>query len=172
MLSSLRRHLRRFSTHPRPFDPPPAPPRRRVVVTGLGLVTPLGCGLGPTWSRLVEGQCGVRAITADDLRMDGFDEAAVAHTYEQLSSKVAAVVPRGKGEGEFDEEVWLQSKVCFMFSSLIWELAVYFRGCLFKCWKVRILMSYVSFIFVHCLVKDIALSFGVCNTWELVIGCI
>lgn len=52
----------------------------------------------------------MRAISAGDLRMEGFDEAAVAHTYEQLASKVAAVVPRGKEESEFDEEIWLQSK--------------------------------------------------------------
>ncbi|RWW24491.1 hypothetical protein GW17_00011212 [Ensete ventricosum] len=43
--------------------------------------------------------------------MDGFDEATVMHTYDQLTSKVAAIVPCGNGEGKFDEEQWLQSKV-------------------------------------------------------------
>lgn len=45
-----------------------------------------------------------------DLKMDAFDEATLMHTYEQLASKVAAVVPCGKRDGEFDEDLWLQSK--------------------------------------------------------------
>jgi 3-oxoacyl-[acyl-carrier-protein] synthase II len=74
-------------------------------------VTPLGCGVELTWRRLIEGKCGIRAIRPEDLRIDGVDEATSAYTYEQLSSKVAAAVPRGTGEGEFDEEARLQAKV-------------------------------------------------------------
>ncbi|KAG6478261.1 3-oxoacyl-[acyl-carrier-protein] synthase, mitochondrial-like isoform X1 [Zingiber officinale] len=113
-MDSLRRIARRpigcrfFSA--RTFDPPPYASRRRVVVTGLGMITPLGCGIETTWRRLVEGQCGIRALSPADLRMDSFDEATMMHTYEQLTSKVAAIVPCGNGQGQFDEQPWLQSK--------------------------------------------------------------
>ncbi|MQL84259.1 hypothetical protein Taro_016754 [Colocasia esculenta] len=93
-----------------PFGPPPVPCHRRVVVTGLGLVTPLGCGVETAWSRLVEGRCGVRALAPADLKMSGADERTVMHTYDQLASKVAAVVPCGEEEGEFDEELWIRSQ--------------------------------------------------------------
>ena len=35
---------------------------RRVVVTGMGMVTPLGCGVEPTWQRLVKGESGAKKI--------------------------------------------------------------------------------------------------------------
>ncbi|MBX3539606.1 MAG: beta-ketoacyl-ACP synthase II [Chelatococcus sp.] len=36
--------------------------KRRIVVTGLGLVSPLGCGVGPVWSRLIASQSGIRRL--------------------------------------------------------------------------------------------------------------
>lgn len=63
---------------------------RRVVVTGMGLVTPLGCGVETTWQRLTNSQSGIRVI-------DHFDAS-------DLAAKVAGVVPRGTGEGEFDAD--------------------------------------------------------------------
>ena len=68
-------------------DPPPRPPHRRVVVTGIGLVTPLGAGTARTWASLMKGESGVRFIGPDDVP-EGRDG------YDQLGVRVAAVVPR------------------------------------------------------------------------------
>ncbi|RHY32962.1 hypothetical protein DYB32_002071 [Aphanomyces invadans] len=48
------------------FGPPPTALSRRVVVTGLGAVTPLGVGIEATWKRLIDGECGISAITSFD----------------------------------------------------------------------------------------------------------
>jgi hypothetical protein len=77
-------------------DPPPRPPHRRVVVTGIGLVTPLGAGTARTWAALMAGESGVRAIGPDDVP-EGPDG------YDQLSVRVAAVVPRRDGSTNPDE---------------------------------------------------------------------
>ena len=53
---------------------------RRVVVTGLGMVTPLGCGVDTTWTRILNGQSGARKI-------DTFEVA-------DLASQIACVIPR------------------------------------------------------------------------------
>lgn len=58
---------------------------RRVVVTGLGLVTPLGCGVDLVWKRLIAGQSGIRPI-------DHFEVA-------DLGSRIAGIVPRHDGRG-------------------------------------------------------------------------
>ncbi|KAL5985422.1 hypothetical protein ACLOJK_027406 [Asimina triloba] len=77
---------------------------------GLGMVTPLGCGVDTTWKRLIDGGCGIRALSLEDLKMDGFDKDTSLHTFEQLTSKVAAIVPFGTSQGEFNEEIRLNSK--------------------------------------------------------------
>ncbi|CAB4274094.1 unnamed protein product [Prunus armeniaca] len=92
------------------FDPPPPVRSRRVVVTGLGMVTPLACGVETTWKRLIEGDCGIRALTPQDLKMNGFDTETQSYTYDQLTSKVAAIVPCGTNPGEFNEDLWFSSK--------------------------------------------------------------
>lgn len=53
--------------HSDPFGSPPALPQRRVVVTGIGIVSPLGVGTPVTWQRLIQGDTGVRGLTPSDL---------------------------------------------------------------------------------------------------------
>ncbi|MGH1352490.1 MAG: beta-ketoacyl-ACP synthase II [Methyloligellaceae bacterium] len=52
---------------------------KRIVITGMGLVTPLGCGVSGVWERLIEGQSGIRNISRVDV--------------EDLSTKIAGQVP-------------------------------------------------------------------------------
>ena len=72
---------------------------RRVVVTGLGLVTPLACGVEETWSRLLAGQSGAGPITRFDAVASG-----VTTTY-------ACEVPVGDGsDGTFNPDDWMAPK--------------------------------------------------------------
>jgi 3-oxoacyl-[acyl-carrier-protein] synthase II len=70
---------------------------RRVVVTGMGLVTPLACGVEASWQRLVNGKSGAR-------RVETFDVS-------DLASKIACQVPRGDGsDGSFNPDQWMEPK--------------------------------------------------------------
>ncbi|OAJ36284.1 3-oxoacyl-[acyl-carrier-protein] synthase, mitochondrial [Batrachochytrium dendrobatidis JEL423] len=60
--------------------------RRRVVVTGLGLVTPLGCDVSHVWSRLLSGDSGIVSLA-------GRTHLPTGLTYADISSQVAALVP-------------------------------------------------------------------------------
>ena len=70
---------------------------RRVVVTGLGMVTPLACGVQETWRRLLAGDSGAGKI-------EKFDTS-------DLPAKIAAEVPRGDGtNGTFNSDDWIPAK--------------------------------------------------------------
>jgi 3-oxoacyl-[acyl-carrier-protein] synthase II len=70
---------------------------RRVVVTGLGLVTPLACGVEETWAKLLAGESGARRITK-------FETG-------DLPTKIACDVPLGDGTaGTFNADQWVDSK--------------------------------------------------------------
>lgn len=70
---------------------------RRVVVTGLGMVSPLGDTVDTTWNRLIEGKSGAGPITLFDT--------------ETFPCKVACEVPLGDGsDGTFNADTYMQPK--------------------------------------------------------------
>jgi 3-oxoacyl-[acyl-carrier-protein] synthase II len=70
---------------------------RRVVVTGMGLVTPLGCGVDVNWERLLNSECGIRTIQSFDT--------------SDLPAKIAGTVPEGEtSAGLFNADDWVSPK--------------------------------------------------------------
>ena len=70
---------------------------RRVVVTGLGLVTPLACGVEESWARLIEGQNSAQNVK-------GFDVS-------DMACQVACQIPFGDGSaGTFNPDDWMEKK--------------------------------------------------------------
>ena len=69
---------------------------RRVVVTGLGIVSPLGRGVGHNWKSVLEGKSGIRKIEGIDLK--------------DIPVLIAGQVPTGKGENEFDPDTVMPPK--------------------------------------------------------------
>ncbi len=70
---------------------------RRVVVTGMGMVSPLGCGVETTWKRLLEGKSGARKIETFEV--------------SDLRCQIAHVIPKGDGtDGTFNRDQWMEPK--------------------------------------------------------------
>ncbi len=70
---------------------------RRVVITGTGMVSPLGCGTETTWARLLAGQNGARRVTEFET--------------EDLPAKIACRIPLGDGtDGTFNPDDWMEPK--------------------------------------------------------------
>jgi 3-oxoacyl-[acyl-carrier-protein] synthase II len=70
---------------------------RRVVITGLGMVTPLGVGAENVWKRLIGAESGIRAIQSFDV--------------SDLPAKIAGQVPRGEtAAGNFNADDWVPPK--------------------------------------------------------------
>ena len=70
---------------------------RRVVITGLGMVSPLASGVEETWQRILSGESGAGQITR-------FDASHLATNY-------ACEVPRGDGaDGTFNPDDWMEPK--------------------------------------------------------------
>lgn len=70
---------------------------RRVVITGLGLVTPLAAGVSDTWSKLLAGRSGAKPITTFKV--------------DDLPARIACTVPRGDGSnGSFDVDAFVDPR--------------------------------------------------------------
>ncbi len=70
---------------------------RRVVVTGLGMVSPLACGVEETWKRILDCQSGAGTITR-------FDPSRVVTNY-------ACEIPMGDGtDGTFNPDDWMEPR--------------------------------------------------------------
>lgn len=70
---------------------------RRVVITGLGLLTPLACGVEESWQRLLAGKTGIK-------RIDRFETA-------DLACQIAGLIPKGDGsDGTFNPDDWMPKK--------------------------------------------------------------
>src|SRR6187455_1774068 len=73
------------------------PAMRRVVITGMGMLTPLGCGVEATWARLLKGESGAKKI-------DTFEVSDIA-------CKIACVIPRGDGtNATYNPDQWMEPK--------------------------------------------------------------
>jgi 3-oxoacyl-[acyl-carrier-protein] synthase II len=69
---------------------------KRVVVTGLGMISPLACGVEPTWKRLIAGEAAAS-------RVERFDVS-------DLACQIAAQVPRGNAPDAFRPDEWVDAK--------------------------------------------------------------
>jgi 3-oxoacyl-[acyl-carrier-protein] synthase II len=70
---------------------------KRIVVTGMGAVTPLGCGVEPTWARLVKGESGVRKVERFEV--------------SDLACRIAGQIPRGDGSNAtYNPDQWMEPK--------------------------------------------------------------
>jgi len=70
---------------------------RRVVITGMGIVSPLGVGVEHVWKKLINGESGIRAIQSFDTT--------------ELTAKVAGQVPQGaRADGNLDLAEWIPVK--------------------------------------------------------------
>jgi 3-oxoacyl-[acyl-carrier-protein] synthase II len=70
---------------------------RRVVITGMGVVSPLGCGTEITWSRLINSENGASRVTAFDV--------------SDIAAQIACSVPTDPSvEGAFNPDDWMEPK--------------------------------------------------------------
>ena len=70
---------------------------RRVVITGTGMVSPLGCGTEVTWRNLLAGKSGARRVT--EFQVD------------DIPAQIACFIPTGDGsDGTYKADQWMEPK--------------------------------------------------------------
>jgi 3-oxoacyl-[acyl-carrier-protein] synthase II len=69
---------------------------RRVVITGLGMVTPHGCGVESTWKNVLAGRSAARLVEHFEV--------------SDLPARIACQIPRGNAAGEFNPDDWMDPK--------------------------------------------------------------
>ena len=70
---------------------------RRVVITGLGMVSPLGCGVEASWKRLIAGESGASRVSEFDV--------------SDITCQIACSIPRGTyAEGRYNPDDWMEPK--------------------------------------------------------------
>jgi 3-oxoacyl-[acyl-carrier-protein] synthase II len=69
---------------------------RRVVITGIGLVTPVGVGVDHVWSNLVSGKSGARRVSEFEV--------------SDIPCQIGCFIPRGSGPGEYNPDDYMEPK--------------------------------------------------------------
>ena len=69
---------------------------RRVVITGMGMVSPLGVGVDHNWAAITNGKSGITSVSHFDV--------------SDIPSKIAGIVPRGEANGEFNADAFVSPK--------------------------------------------------------------
>ncbi|MDR1697152.1 MAG: beta-ketoacyl-ACP synthase II [Rickettsiales bacterium] len=69
---------------------------RRVVITGMGIVSPVGCGVEFAWKNILAGKSGIRKIDMVDL--------------SDLPSQIGGQIPRGTAPGELNMDDFLDAR--------------------------------------------------------------
>ena len=107
---------------------------RRVVVTGLGAVTPLGVHISTSWQRLINAECAIRKIEED---IDQ-DEKQYLPIYSKLPSKIAARIPlneftnlKTKYFSTADSRVMSKGDVWLFSETLVWK----YNLAMFESWR-------------------------------------
>lgn len=85
--------------------------QKRIVVTGTGVVSPLGCGVTEVWRRLLAGQSGIRALAADIVEGTG---VSVGGNVPTLAEDAVAGYQPSRSSTPRNARKWIDS------SSLRW----------------------------------------------------
>jgi 3-oxoacyl-[acyl-carrier-protein] synthase II len=70
---------------------------RRVVVTGMGMVTPLGCGVDANWANILASKSGAQKVTSFQV--------------DDLPAQIACLIPHGdQADGKYNPDDWMEPK--------------------------------------------------------------